>query len=149
MKRFLAAILAAFTMVAAWAEDRGTPAEAESMVKKAIAHYKKVGRDKSMADFSNTKGSFVDRDLYVVVLQLDGLELAHINPRTVGKNVMDLRDPDGRPQIRERLEAAKKGPNGWHEYKFFNPVTKKIELKTAYWERFDDLVFACGAYKPL
>jgi signal transduction histidine kinase len=149
MKRLLAAFLAAFTMIAASAEERGTPAEAEAMVKKAIAHYKKVGREKAMADFSNTQGAFVDRDLYVVVLQMDGLELAHINPRTVGKNMMDLRDPDGRPHIKERLDAAKKAPSGWHEYKFFNPMTKKIELKSAYWERVDDLVFACGAYKPI
>lgn len=28
-------------------------------------------------------------------------------------------------------------------------LAKKIELKTACWERVDDLVFACGAYKPL
>jgi len=119
------------------------------MVKKAVAHYRKAGRDKSMADFSNQQGEFVYRDLYVVVLQMDGLELAHINPRTVGKNVMDLRDPEGKPLIRERLEAAKHGAMGWQEYKFYNPVTKKIELKTAYWERVDDLVFACGAYKPI
>lgn len=152
MRRFGAALLAAFavfTASIAAAEERGSPAQAEAMVKKAIAYYKKVGRDKAMADFSDAKGAFVDRDLYVVVLQMDGLELAHINPRTVGKNVMELRDPDGRPQIRERLEAAKHAPSGWHEYKFFNPMTKKIEGKKAYWERVDDLVFACGAYKPL
>lgn len=149
MKRLMVAAFAALAMMTAWAEDRGSPAQAESMVKKAIAHYKKAGRDKSMSDFSNTQGAFVDRDLYVVVLQLDGLELAHINPRTIGKNMMDLRDSDGKPLIRERLDAAKTSPKGWQEYKFFNPVTKKIEAKTAYWERVDDLVFACGAYKPL
>src|SRR3954468_22180549 len=118
MKRLLATLVAVLAMTAAFADDRGTPAEAEAMVKKAIAHYKKVGRDAAMPDFSNTKVVFVDRDLYVVVLQMDGLELAHINPRTVDKNVIDLRDPDGKPQIRERLDAAKVAPKGWHEYKF-------------------------------
>jgi signal transduction histidine kinase len=149
MKRFLVAVLAAFTMLAAWAEDRGTPAQAEAMVKKAIAHYKKVGADKSMADFSNTQGPFIDRDLYVAVLRMDGMNMAHINHKTVGRNLMDLRDPDGKPHIRERIEAARTAATGWQEFKFFNPVTKKIERKTAYWERVDDFIFACGAYKPL
>ena len=31
--------------------------------------------------------------------------------------------------------------------KFFNPMTKKIEPKEMYWEKHDNLVFACGAYK--
>ena len=75
--------------------------------------------------------------------------MAHINHKTVGKNLMDLRDTDGKPHIRTRIEAARSAPSGWQEFKFFNPVSKKIENKTAYWERVDDLIFTCGAYKPL
>jgi signal transduction histidine kinase len=118
-------------------------------VKKAIAHYKKVGADKAFQDLSDPKGAFVDRDLYVGVLRMDGLNVAHINHRTVGRNMMDLRDMDGKPHIRERIDAAKSATSGWQEFKFFNPVSKKIEHKTAYWERVDDYIFACGAYKPL
>jgi hypothetical protein len=33
MKRFLAAILTVFTALAAWGEERGTPTEAEAMVR--------------------------------------------------------------------------------------------------------------------
>lgn len=119
------------------------------MVKKAVSYYKKVGREKSMPEFCRTDGPFIDRDLYVTVIAMDGLELAHINPKTVGKNVLELRDPDGKYFIRERLDAAKTAAGGSHEFKFFNPLTKQIEPKTAYWERVDDLVFASGAYKPL
>ena len=145
----LAAALALYAFDAAADATRATEAEAQAMVKKAIQHYDKVGRGKAMADFSQAPGPFVDRDLYVVVDEMDGTVIAHINPKILGKNMMDLRDPDGRPHIKERLDAAKKAPSGWHEYKFFNPMTKKIELKSAYWERVDDLVFACGAYKPI
>jgi signal transduction histidine kinase len=117
-------------------------------VKRAIAHYKKVGRDKAMTDFSRTDGAFVDRDLYVTVVRMDGIELAHINPKSVNKDVSLLRDSDGKMFIRDRLDAAKAAPSGWQDFKFYNPVKHRIEPKTSYWERVDDLVFACGAYKP-
>ena len=152
MKKFAAMLLvlvtAAFHCVAE-ESTRASPEEAKVMVKKAIAHYKKVGKEKAMADFCRTDGPFVDRDLYVTVVAMDGLEIAHINPKTVGKNVMDLRDPDGKYFIKERLDTAKTASSGWQEFKFFSPVTRKIEAKTAYWERVGDLVFASGAYKPL
>ena len=153
MKRLIAALLAVVATLALPAfaadESRATPDEARAIVKKALDLYRKVGRDKAMADFSKTDGAFIDRDLYVVVVRTDGMELAHINPRSVGKNVMDLRDPDGKYLIRERLDGSKAQKSGWQDYKFFNPVTKKIEAKRAYWERVDDLVFSSGAYKPL
>jgi cytochrome c len=129
-------------------EQRATVAEAEAMVKKAVDFYKKNGREKALVEISNPKGKFVDRDLYVTVYSLDGVCLAHINPKVVGKNMWDQRDVDGTYFTRERLEAAKKQANGWQEFKFCNPMTKKIEPKRQYRQRADDLVFAAGAYKP-
>ena len=128
-------------------EDRATTAEAEALVKKAIVYYKKNGRAKAMAEFAKTPGPFVDRDLYVTVYTLDGDALAHINPKMVGKNMMDLRDADGKYHIKERLEAARSQSSGWQDFKFYNPVSKHIEPKRMYWEKYDDIVFAAGAYK--
>ena len=101
-----------------------------------------------MAEFSKSPGPFVDRDLYVTVYTMQGDALSHINPKMVGRNMMDLRDADGKYHIKERLESAQKGTSGWQDFKFFNPVTKKIEPKKMYWEKHDNLVFAAGAYKP-
>jgi cytochrome c len=141
------AVIGLFAAGAANAEERATTAEAETMVKKAIDFYKKNGREKALAEFSKANGKFVDRDLYVTVYTLDGKCLAHINERVIGKNMWDQRDVDGKYFTRERLEAAKTQSSGWQDFKFFNPVTKKIEPKRQYWERHDDLVFAAGAYK--
>ena len=41
-----------------------------------------------------------------------------------------------------------KATSGWQDITFFNPVSKKIEPKRIYWERYDNLVFAAGAYRP-
>jgi signal transduction histidine kinase len=134
---------------AAQEEKRASKAEAQAMVKKAIEYYKKNGKDKSMAEFVRKDGPFVDRDLYVTVYNMQGDALAHINPKMVNKNMMELRDPTGKYHIRERMEAAQKGNNGWQDFQFFNPANKKVEPKEMYWEKYDNLVFACGAYKPI
>lgn len=130
-------------------EKRASRAEAQALVKKAIEYYQKNGRDKALAEYVKSPGPFVDRDLYVTVYTLKGDALAHINPKMVGKNMLDLRDGDGKYHIRERMEAAAKGSSGWQDFKFFNPANKKIEPKEMYWERHDKFVFACGAYKAL
>ena len=136
-------------IAAAAEEHRASKPEAEAMVHKAIDYYKKHGKDKALAEFQKNPGPFVDRDLYVTVYQMDGTAISHINPKMVGKNMMDLRDPNGKYHIKERLEAAKTKDKGWQDFSFFNPMTKKIEPKEMYWQKYDNLVFACGAYKPL
>ena len=78
---------------------------------------------------------------------MQGNSLAHINPKHVGKNMLDLRDPDGKYIVKERLDGARVKPSGSIDYKFFNPVTKKVEPKRAYWQRHGDLLFTAGAYK--
>ena len=153
MKQFLFAMLVASIGLvsgssALAASDHATPAEAEAMVKKAVAYMKKNGKDKALAEFNKPNGQFVDRDLYVTVYDFQGNNLAHINPKMVGKNMMELRDPDGKPHIKERIEMAKKQDSGWHDFKYMNPVSKQVEPKTMYFERVGDLIVAAGAYKP-
>ena len=151
MKRLIAwaaAIAVSFCAFAQAATDKATVKEAEGMVHKAIDFYKKNGKDKSMVEFSKMPGPFVDRDVYVTVYNDAGDCLAHINPKMVNKNMMDLRDANGVYHIKQRMEASRKGTSGWQDIAFFNPVSKKIEPKRIYWERYDNLVFAAGAYKP-
>jgi hypothetical protein len=152
MKRLFAFLVAAtlalpLSLEARADEERATEAEAQAMVHKAVAFYKKNGKAKALAELVKSPGPFVDRDLYVSVYTLEGLLVAHINPKIVGKNLIDLRDVDGKPFVRERMEAARTVANGWQDYKYYNPVSRKVEPKRMYWERHDDLIFASGAYK--
>ena len=147
----LAALLFAFAAIPAQAQDKskGTAAEATAMVEKAIAHIKKVGREKAFADFDNKKGAFTDRDLYVVVYDIKGKVLAHgANEKLIGKDLLDLRDNDGKYFVKERVEMmAKPGAKGWQDYKFMNPVSRAIEPKSMYLMRYEDLIVGCGIYK--
>ena len=152
MKRFFA-LVASLLLVAITAHAEGkvsyaTPAEAEALVKKAVLYFQKNGKEKALAEFMKKPGPFVDRDLYVTVYDMKANCLAHINPKMVGKNMMDLRDGNGKYHIKERMEQAAVKDSGWQDFTFFNPQTKKVEPKQMYWEKHDNMVFAAGAYKP-
>ncbi|MFA4906573.1 MAG: cache domain-containing protein [Candidatus Margulisiibacteriota bacterium] len=130
------------------AADAGTKEEAVAMVKKAIEYIKANGNDKAFEEISNPKGQFVDRDLYAVVYDMNAKCLAHGQKKSmVGKELIDFKDVDGKEYMKERLELMKKGQTAWQDYKFMNPVTKQIEPKSMYLERFGDLIVGCGIYK--
>jgi cytochrome c len=113
---FALAAAAVITSAGAAAADRVTAKEAEAMVKKGVAYINANPRDKAMADITTKTGAFVDRELYLTVYTLDGTALAHgANEKFVGKNMIDLRDGNGKEHIRERMELAKTKPAFWHE----------------------------------
>jgi cytochrome c len=131
-------------------EQRVTAAEAEAMVRKGVAYIKANPRDKAMADITDKKGKFVDRELYLTVYKPDGTALAHgANEKFVGKNMIELRDADGKEHIRERMELAKTKSTFWQDFKFVNPVTKKMEPKQMYCEKANELIVCGGIYKAM
>ena len=144
-----AAAIVALSAGAASARERATAAEAEATVKKAVTFLKESGAEKAYAAFNDRKGPFTDRDLYIVVYALDGKCLAHgANARMIGKDLSDAQDIDGKYYVRERIALAKSRQTFWQDYKFTNPVTKKIEPKQMYCERVDGTIVCGGIYKP-
>jgi len=141
-------VLCLFVAASVSAQQRGTPAEAKKMVDEAIAYIKANGQEKAFAEINNPKGKFVDRDLYIMVYDMNGTCLAHgANKERIGKNFTDSKDDAGNYVIKLRVEMAKTKGSGWQDYVFLNPVSKKVEPKTAYFERYGDIIVSCGAYK--
>ncbi len=141
-------LLANQVVVQVVAEEFATKSDAVEMTKKAVAHVKKVGVDKAAEDFTNRKGEFVQLDLYVVMYSLQGVVLAHgQNKESVGKDLIDQKDPDGVEFIRERVNLAKTKSSFWQEYKFTDPVTKKVLPKEMYCETVSAVVTCAGVYK--
>lgn len=131
-----------------YAAEAGTKEEAVAMVKKAIEYIKANGKDKAFAEFSNPKGQFVDRDLYIVVYDMNMKCLAHGQKKSmVGKELLDFKDVDGKEYMKERQNLMKTQTTAWQDYKFMNPVSKQIEPKSMYLEKYEDLVIGCGIYK--
>jgi cytochrome c len=130
------------------AGKHGTAAEAEALVKKAIAMAKAKGNEASFAEINNPKGQFTAGDLYVFVYDMNGKCVSHgQNLKMIGKELIDMKDADGKAFVKERVEIAKTKGSGWPDYKFTDPLTKQIEHKRAYVERSGDLIFGSGIYK--
>ena len=146
--KFVFAFLAlAMSFGAQAADQRASKDEAVAMVKKAIDYLRQNGKEKAFAEFSKPQGVFVDRELYVVVEDMTGTVLAHgTNPKLIGKNLMEIKDMNGKAFVREQVEVAKTKGSGWVEYLFAHPTTQQIKTKASYLERFDDVVITCGCY---
>ncbi|MFZ2447706.1 MAG: cache domain-containing protein [Syntrophobacteraceae bacterium] len=151
MKKLLAVsatlLIVVLVFAAAHAAKGGTKDEAVAMVKKAVEYMKANGNDKAFAEFGNPKGKFVDRDLYIVVYDLSGKCLAHgADKNLIGRDLISLKDVDGKEFIKERLQLMTIRPSGWQNYKWLNPLSNKVESKSMYIERTGDLIVGCGIY---
>jgi len=135
-------LLCSVTM--AGAEERATKKEAEAMVKKAVAAYK-AGGESTFADFTAPSKKFVNKDLYITAYDFSGKCIAHgQNAKQVGKDLIGMKDPDGKTFVKERVDMAKAKGNFWQEYKFTDPLTKKVLPKVMYCEKADDKAIICG-----
>ena len=151
MKKLINALfllIALVTSAVTQAADFGSADEAVAMVKKAVAYLDKNGEEKAIAEFNNRAGMFVDRDLYIVVHDMQGKVLANSAlPRMVGKNIMDLKDADGKAFIRERIKMLATANSGWIDFKWPNSVSKEIEGRSVYFAKDKNLVLTCGVRK--
>jgi len=149
MKRLLAGIVILLMVVGlAYAQDRGTSAEAKALLDKAVAFYKANGQEKAFAAFNDSKGQFVSKDLYIFALDMNGKILSHgANAGLIGKDMMGTKDADGKLFMKEMVETAKTKGKGTVDYKWENPKTKVVEQKSSYVEKVDGVVLGCGYYK--
>jgi cytochrome c len=142
-------LLSAFVGLSLAADGGATKDDAMAMVKKGVAYIKANPHDKAYADISDkANASFHHEDLYLVVYELDGTVKAHgANAKMVGKNLIELKDIDGKPFVKERVDMARTHSTFWQDYKFTNPENKKIEPKSMYCEKLDETVVCGGIYK--
>lgn len=129
-----------------WAgNERGTPDEAKAMAEKASVLVQTEGIEKASVTFSAAEGGFRDRDLYVFVWTTEGKCLFNAgSPSLVGKILIDLKDGDGTPIVRQIIATQDRG---WINYNWPNPLTHKVDPKTAYIVAVGDMRVGVGAYK--
>jgi cytochrome c len=122
--------------------------DAIAMVKKGVGFIKANGAEKGYAEISNRSGQFIQGELYLVVYGLDGKCLAHgANAKQIGRDLIDLTDVDGKYFIKDRVSLVAGKPAGvWQEYKFTNPVSKKVEPKVMYCEKLGETAVCGGVY---
>ena len=114
----------------------------------AIFLMRTKGKEKALFEFSKPHGEFAKNDFYIFAVDFNGKTLAHGgNPAFVGRDMSSERDSDGKFFIREMIEKARTNGNGWTNYKWTNPATNKIEDKSTYFMRYNDVILGCGVYK--
>ena len=138
-----------FSAPAASAAEMGTREEAVGMVKRVQEKFATDGPEVTFNSITNTD-EFRDRDLYPFVYDLDGWSVAHgANPKMVGKLWISTKDQDGNYLIKEMLHITHGPGSGWVDYKWPNPLSHKIQDKSAYVEKLGDRYFVgVGIYKP-
>lgn len=138
-----------FLMALAVCSFAATEADkAKGMVEKAAAYVKANGKDKALEEFNKPKNQFVDGEFYVFVYDMSATIVAHpINPKLVGKNLMEVPDAGGKLFRKSIVETAKAKGSGWVDYRYKNPQNNKIEEKTTYLQKVGEIIVCCGAYK--
>ncbi|MCA1857909.1 cache domain-containing protein [Massilia oculi] len=152
MKAFAAVLTAATLSVAVLAPAAAnslTEKDAIAMVERGAALMKAKGKDELIKRVNAKDPEFVQGELYLSMRDAKtGIAVAHpYNPSIIGKDLTDVPDANGKKYRREFIDVAAAKGKGWVDYMYKNPTTGKIEPKTTYVQRVDDLVLESGIYK--
>ena len=150
MKLFATAAALSLALVAAPVlANSPTEKDAIAMVERGVALVKSKGKDEMMKKINAKDAEYVQGELYIDMRDLKtGIVLAHpYNPSIVGKDLTDVPDANGKKYRREIIDVAAAKGKGWVDYQYKNPTSGKIEPKTTYIQRIDDVVLEAGIYK--
>ena len=124
-------------------------AEVKAFVEEGVKLCKEKGNDACLKEFNDKNGKFIRGELYMFAYDFNGVNKAlGSNPKIVGKNLYKLKDASGTMLIQELINIAKTKGEGWFDYKWSHPKTKKNTDKTSFIKRIDgDLFIGTGYYK--
>jgi signal transduction histidine kinase len=104
----------------------------EDVVNRAAALVAERGRE-AFAQLRDKKGPFVFMDTYVFVDTPDGIELVNaVQPSLEGRNIIDLKDINGKAIAREYISAAMRDGEAWVDYYWYKPGQSTPAHKRAY-----------------
>jgi cytochrome c len=149
MKAVVVVVLSLCLMASvAFAQERGTAKEAKALLDKAVALIKSEG-EKAYPKLQDKSGPFVVKDLYVYVFTADNATVK-VHPHAagmVGKSWLTLTDANKVPFVQQIVDGAKKNGKGSVDYSWSDPKTKKVEKKSAYYEKVGNVIAVSGYYK--
>lgn len=122
---------AAFSVGALAQASEGRPDDAKKLAAAAAQHVKKVGIEQASKDFSSDK-QWTVKDLTVWAMDTKGVMRYHTNPKMIGKELLEVKDQNGRPFNKEMVAIGKGTQPGKVDYEWAHPETKKLSPKTAF-----------------
>jgi polar amino acid transport system substrate-binding protein len=110
-----------------------------SFVDAAVKYAKDNGKDKALKTFNDKNGTFFNESFYVFAYDFAGNTLAlPIQPDLIGKNRIDITDPNGVEFTRDMIALAKSG-RGFTYYIYPDPARNKTQVfKLSYVAKVDD-----------
>jgi signal transduction histidine kinase len=120
------------------------------MVNRGVEFANANGADALIADTNKIgKGQFIDRDLYLLAVDLNKCTFAAHgnNPRVHGVSGLQSKDVNGKLFIVEMMNVGKAAGSGWVDYKWHHPVTNEIGVQSSYVRKVGDVIVICGIYK--
>jgi signal transduction histidine kinase len=127
---------------------QGSADEARALVERAVCLIKSRGLASAAQAFHAKDGGFLDRDLYLFVIDRNGTYRVHgAKPAMEGKRVHEVPGIDGNRFLRDAWAAAP-GAGGWIEYDIVNPESGAVQPKASFVVQIDEQQFAgCGVYR--
>jgi len=101
--------------------------------------------------FHDATGPFIAKDAYIFVLDMAGVDLVNpAFPNLEGRNLMDLKDTQGKQLIREMFNVVQTSGSGWVDYMWPKPGESVSTQKSAYVSKAkmgeDWVLVGCGVY---
>jgi len=125
-----------------------TETDARTFVQSASAFAKANGTYKLIKEVNSPTTQFRKGELDIFVVDMDGIVLAHgANQKLIGKDLSERQDSGSVRYIQEMIKLATDKGSGWVDYPFTQPETGKIEAKTTFVEKVDEIVIGGGVYK--
>ena len=104
----------------------------EDLVNRAAALVADRGKE-AFGQLRDKTGPFIFMDTYVFVESPEGTELVNpAQPSLEGKNLIDLRDLQGKAMVRDEIAAAMTEGSAWLECYWYQPGDNKPALKQTY-----------------
>ncbi|HSI70043.1 MAG TPA: cache domain-containing protein [Gillisia sp.] len=102
------------------------------MVEDAAGQIQKEGKA-AFEKFYDPAGPFLVKDTYVFILDTIGVELVNPGFRNLeGRNLMDLKDSEGKLLVQEMFKAVEKDSSAWIEYMWPKPGENRSTQKSTY-----------------
>jgi signal transduction histidine kinase len=130
--------------------DRMERAFVVDAVKDAVGQIEKKGAA-AFPQFHDPTGPFIAKDAYIFVFDMKGIDLVNPGfPNLEGRNLLDLKDAQGKQLIREMFEVVQTSDSGWVDYMWPKPGESVSTQKSAFVSKAkmgDQWVLVgCGVY---
>jgi signal transduction histidine kinase len=112
--------------------DRMERAFVQDAVTDAVGQIEKNGKA-AFPLFHDLKGPYMAKDAYIFVIDPNGVDLVNPGfPNLEGRNILDVKDTQGKQPIRGMLQVAETTGSGWVDYMWPKPGESVSTQKSAY-----------------